>query len=43
MRFGVPRGESRFLAKPFLPDDLLAKAADLLEARDARSGTAGGR
>ncbi len=37
IRFGVPQGEARFLAKPFLPDDLLAKVADLLEARDARS------
>ena len=35
IRFGVPRGEARFLAKPFLPDDLLARVADLLEARDA--------
>jgi PAS domain S-box-containing protein len=37
VRFGVPRGEARFLAKPFLPDDLLAKVADLLDARDSRS------
>jgi nitrogen-specific signal transduction histidine kinase/CheY-like chemotaxis protein len=37
IRFGVPRGEARFLAKPFLPDDLLARVADLLEARDARN------
>jgi PAS domain S-box-containing protein len=36
VRFGVPRGETRFLAKPFLPDDLLAKVADLLEARARR-------
>jgi CheY-like chemotaxis protein len=41
IRFGVPRGEARFLAKPFLPDDLLARVADLLEARSA--GAAGGR
>ncbi|OHD73935.1 MAG: hypothetical protein A2177_06535 [Spirochaetes bacterium RBG_13_68_11] len=41
IRFGVPQGEARFLAKPFLPDDLLAKVADLLEARDARSAGGG--
>jgi len=43
VRFGVPRGEARFLAKPFLPDDLLAKVADLLEARDARTRAAAAR
>ena len=42
IRFGVPQGEARFLAKPFLPDELLAKVADLLEARDARP-SGGGR
>jgi two-component system cell cycle sensor histidine kinase/response regulator CckA len=41
IRFGVPQGEARFLAKPFLPDELLAKVADLLEARDARSAGGG--
>ena len=40
VRFGVPRGEARFLAKPFLPDDLVGKVADLLEARDERSRVA---
>jgi signal transduction histidine kinase/ActR/RegA family two-component response regulator len=43
VRFGVPRGEARFLAKPFLPDDLLAKVADLLEARDGTSRAAASR
>ncbi len=43
IRFGVPRGEARFLAKPFMPDDLLAKVADLLDARDGTSRAAAAR
>ena len=43
IRFGVPRGEARFLAKPFLPADLLGKVADLLEAHDQRMRAAAER